>query len=44
MEFHDKSNPEITYQALEKAQKKVEKAPMLCADDGSDLREGTSAP
>jgi len=40
MELHDKSNAEITCQALEKAQKKVGKAAMVCADDGPDLRGG----
>lgn len=40
MELHDKSDAKIVCQALEKAQKKVGKATMVCADDGPDLRGG----
>ena len=40
MELHDKSDAKIVCQALEKAQKKVGKVVMVCADDGSDLRGG----
>jgi hypothetical protein len=40
MELHDKSNAKIVCQALEKAQKKIGKAAMVCADDGPDLRGG----
>lgn len=40
MELHDKSNAKTVCQALEKAQKKVGKVAMVCADDGPDLRGG----
>lgn len=40
MELHDQSNAEIVCKALEKAQKKIGKAIMVCADDGPDLRGG----
>lgn len=40
MELHDKSDAKIVCQALEKAQKKVGKVAMVCADDGPDLRGG----
>lgn len=40
IELDDKSNAKIICQALEKAQKKVGKAAMVCADDGPDLRGG----
>ncbi len=40
MELHDKSNAKIVCKALEKAQKKVGKTIMICADDGPDLRGG----
>jgi hypothetical protein len=40
MEIHDKSNAKTVCQALEKAQEKVGKATMVCADDGPDLRGG----
>jgi hypothetical protein len=42
MELHDKSNANIVCKALEKAQKKVGKAAMVCADDGPDLRGGVA--
>ena len=40
MEFHDQSNAKTVCEALEKAQQKVGKVVMVCADDGSDLRKG----
>jgi len=40
MELHEKSEAKIVFKALEKAQKKVGKAIMVCADDGTDLRGG----
>jgi hypothetical protein len=40
MELHDKSNKKIVCEALEKAQKEIGKAAMVCADDGPDLRGG----
>ena len=42
MELHDKSDAKIVCRALEKAQNKVGKAAMVCADDGPDLRGGVS--
>jgi len=43
MELHEKSDAEVVCEALEKAQKKVGKALMVCADDGPDLRGGIVA-
>ena len=40
MEIHEKSDTESVCKALEKAQKKVGKVAMVCADDGPDLRGG----
>lgn len=40
IELHDQSNANIVCRALENAQKKIGKAAMVCADDGSDLRGG----
>lgn len=40
MELHDKSDAIIVCLTLEKAQKKVGKVAMVCADDGPDLRGG----
>jgi hypothetical protein len=40
MEIHEKSDAKSVCKALEKAQKKVGKAAMVCADDGPDLRGG----
>jgi hypothetical protein len=40
MEIHEKSDAESVCKALEKAQKKVGKITMVCADDGPDLRGG----
>lgn len=40
MELHDKSDAKFVFKALENAQKKVGKATMVCADDGTDLRGG----
>ena len=40
MELHNKSDAKIVCEALEKAQRKVGKAVMVCADDGPDLRGG----
>jgi hypothetical protein len=40
MELHDTSNARSVCKALEEAQRKVGKAAMVCADDGSDLRGG----
>lgn len=40
MELYDKSDATIVSKALEKAQKKVGKGVMVCADDGPDLRGG----
>ena len=40
MEIHKKSDAKNVYTALEKAQKKVGKVAMVCADDGPDLRGG----
>jgi hypothetical protein len=40
MELHDNPTAKIVCKALEKARKKVGKAAMVCADDGSDLRKG----
>lgn len=40
MELHDKSDAKIVCKALEKAQEKIGKAVMVCADDGPDLRGG----
>lgn len=42
IELHDKSNTTIICQALKKAQKKVGKVEMVCADDGPDLRGGVA--
>jgi hypothetical protein len=42
MELHGESNANIVCKALEKAQEKVGKAVMVCADDGPDLRRGVS--
>ena len=40
MEIHEKSDAKSVCRALEKAQKKVGKVAMVCADDGPDLRGG----
>lgn len=40
IELHAKSDAKIVCKALEKAQKKVGKVVMTCADDGPDLRGG----
>lgn len=40
MEIQEKSDAKSVYKALEKAQKKVGKVAMVCADDGLDLRKG----
>jgi hypothetical protein len=40
MEIHEKSDAKSVCKALEKAQKKVGKVTMVCADDGPDLRGG----
>ncbi len=40
MELHDRSDAKIICKALEKAQRKVGRAVMACADDGTDLRKG----
>lgn len=40
IELHDRSDAEIVCKALEKAQKKVGKVAMVCADDGPDIRGG----
>ena len=40
MEIHEKSDEKSVCKALEKAQKKVGKVAMVCADDGPDLRGG----
>jgi hypothetical protein len=40
MELHSKSDAKMVCKALEKAQKKVGKISMVCADDGPDLRRG----
>ena len=40
MEIHEKSDAESVARALERAQKKVGKVAMVCADDGPDLRGG----
>lgn len=40
MEIHEKSDAESVCKALAKAQKKVGKITMVCADDGPDLRGG----
>jgi len=40
IELHDKSSATTVCKALERAQKKIGKAVMVCADDGPDLRGG----
>jgi hypothetical protein len=40
MEIHEKSDTNSVCKALEKAQKKVGRVAMVCADDGPDLRGG----
>src|ERR1700730_13414428 len=40
MEIHENSDTQSVCKALEKAQKKVGKVTMICADDGPDLRGG----
>lgn len=40
MEIHEKSDEKSVCKALEKAQKKVGKVAMVCADDGPDLKGG----
>lgn len=40
MELHDESDEKNVCQTLEKAQQKVGKVVMICADDGPDLRSG----
>lgn len=40
MEIHEKSDTKSVHKALEKAQEKVGKVVMVCADDGPDLRGG----
>lgn len=42
MELHDQSNAKTVCKALEKAQQKVGKVVMVCADDGPDLRKGVA--
>ena len=42
MELHDQSDAKIVCKALEKAQEKVGKVVMACADDGPDLRKGVA--
>lgn len=42
IELHDRSDAEIVCKALEKAQKKIGKVAMVCADDGPDIRGGIS--
>ena len=40
MEIHEKSDAKSVCKAMEKAQKRVGKVAMVCADDGPDLRGG----
>jgi len=40
MEIHEKTDAKGICEALERAQKKVGKAAMVCADDGPDIRGG----
>jgi hypothetical protein len=40
MELHENPNKNIVCRSLEKAQEKVGKVAMVCADDGPDLRSG----
>lgn len=40
MEIHEESDAKSVCEALEKAQKRVGKVAMVCADDGPDLRGG----
>jgi hypothetical protein len=42
MEVHEKSDATQILKSLEKAQSKVGKVAMICADDGTDLRGGIS--
>ena len=40
IELHDRSDAIVVCKALEKAQEKIGKASMVCADDGPDIRGG----
>lgn len=40
IEIHESSDAAVVCKALEKAQKKIGKAAMVCADDGPDIRGG----
>ena len=42
IELHNETSPNTVCQALERAQKRVGKVAMVCADDGPDLRGGVA--
>ena len=43
IEVHENANAEVVCGALERAQEKVGKVEMVCADDGPDLRRGVAS-